>query len=206
MSHKNIETIELITDILRSLTDKPPKVIVSIVKLIKSDRRKSCKNKILMMLIIIWIIVSLLLTKSFSSVLLNTYFNPNTHLAVNSMQQIIESPDLSVAGIGSLNYLNASKPEEYLKLKPRVKEYEKQLIRALHKKKFDPHWVSQSEKALDLILSGRTVFLFQSHDSTVIKRMNPWLSLETAPDKYSPNYITIFVSKKHFCYKKIVLM
>ena len=203
LSNENINVFDLITDIFRSFTDKSTELIPTLINLRLTQNISPRKHITLVILIGIWLTISTVLTKSFSSLLLETYFNPKTYFRVNSIQEVKENTDLSVAGNSALFFLNGTKPEEYLSLASRACTYEKKWFGKCLKYEWRP--LTTNEDILYEVVSGETVLFLESYGSEVTQRHNPSLRLVTAPDKYSPNYITIFVPKKHTKYTEILL-
>lgn len=206
LSPKHIKLSDIVFEIIRSLTETSSDFFKKFIQKISMNNKnitrfKLIKNANVVFLIVTWIIFSTLLTKSFSGLLLKTYFNPKSYLIVNSIQDIIEAPDLRVGGSYALSFLKESKPKEYCKLRKRVTNFERKLFK---NKTFRWKDLSESYQILQQVLSGKTVLLVNSHLAEIAQRMNPDLSLSTAPDKWFPTVSTLFMSRKHFCYKRIV--
>ena len=204
-----MDVFEVITNVFRSITQNSIQEFQSLENILKNElqfKRRLNKNIVIVILIIIWIIFSDLMTKSFSSVSLKTYFNPKSYLAVNSIEDITENPELLVAGNLSLYFLKAIKPKEYHKLLPRVEQYERLFEEKLGQKiGYEWRTLISSEDVLGEVVRAETVLILDSYATAFTQRMNPGFRLVTAEDKYSPNYITFFISKQHICYEKIVL-
>lgn len=159
-------------------------------------------------LIIIWFLSSFILTKSFSGLLLNIYFNMKSHSIVNNIEDIIDNKQLSMAG-WSLKYLNATKPDEYKILTQRVSEFKKN-FKTIFNETIDEEfgWKSFEGKKLTIleqVEKGQTVLYLDSWGSDKIRLTNPGINLVEAEDKYSPNFHTLFISKRNLLYEKIVL-
>lgn len=155
-----------------------------------------------LILITIWLLISLILTKCFTSILLKTYFDPKCYLIVNSVDEILKTSELSIAGSESLIFINASKPKELSILMPRVLKYENEL------KATNKGWrkLIGSELVMSRVVSGQTVLFLDSYAAAYTRRLYPNSKLMSALDKYSPNYKALFISKQHFLYKRIAFM
>ena len=154
----------------------------------------------LILLLTLWLTSGTILTKIFSSVLLNTYFNPKWYLRVDSIQDILVSPELSVAGSRLISAnLKAIKRGECLQLLSRAKKFEKKLTGSINGEQ-DFLKLYRSEQLLNEINRGTAVMFAEDFSSEAIIRLNPWLRLAIAPDVYSPKYSTLFISVKHRFY------
>ena len=77
--------------------------------------------------IVIYLMGLSILSKCFTSILLNTYFIKKETLTAETFQDIINNPDLYVAGRRGLRYIQSIKPEFFEKLFDRVIDYENSL-------------------------------------------------------------------------------
>ena len=159
----------------------------------------------LIILLTLWLIFGTILTKLFSSVLLNTYFNPKSYLTVESIKDILVSPKLSVAGSGLIQILKAITPEQYFQLSERAKKFEKKFTGSNDGER-DFSKLYRSEYLLNEINRGTAVLFADGYSSEAIIRQSPWLRLAIAPDVYYPQYLTLFISKNHSLYHKIYVM
>ena len=208
MIERHINTIELITDIFRSIAEKCQEHIKLIYKTInKTNTKLSLHIKLtLILLLTLWLTSGTILTKIFSSVLLNTYFNTKWYLTVDSIQDILVSTKLSVAGSRLINtHLKAIKPEECHQLLVRAKRFEQKLTGSNDGEQ-DFLKLYRSEQLLSDINRGTAVMFAEDYSSEAIIRLNPWLRLAIAPDVYSPKYSTLFISVKHKFYLEIYVM
>ena len=197
----------MITDIFSSISEKSQEYIKVIYDLITRVNIRLHKKLIMLILIVIWLIFSTILTKIFSSVLLNTYLNPKSYLAVNSLQDVIELPRLSIGGSHLIFYINESLPEVYQQLIGRAKDYETKCFEKFLKGEKNFNKLFQSEQVLSQVSRGETVLFIDSFSAGIIIRQNPWLRLTIVEGVgYSPHYVSLFVHKEHKFYKKIVEM
>jgi hypothetical protein len=161
--------------------------------LLKNFESKETKQKLLLSLLFIWFISSTILSKSYSSLLLNVYFKPKSQQVVKTVEDIIANENLNLLGSVSLLLLQAIKPNEYEILSKRAINYENEVKQQIIKNK----WTYYEARLLKDIINGKTVFFGNTYDSFKILSQYPDSGLIAAEDKYAPNFVTNYMSKNH---------
>ena len=141
-------------------------------------------------MISIWILCTNIITKSFSSVFLNTYFKINPKLKYNTIEDLIENP-VSIAGSMSLSQMKTTKPLEFEILNKRVSEYENELgINTYLNRGWDNHVLSSD------VENGKTVLLVITGMADVLKSLFLGENVKTSDNKYFPFFLNHFVHKR----------
>ena len=137
-------------------------------------------------LLVIWLLVSLVVNKSYTSLLLNTYFNVKTTPIVQSLQDIRNNKDLLIAGIDK--YLSIVNNKFKIKIEDiitRIKE--------------DPDnypYPITSYRIAEKVINGKSVFIGNSEqsDNFFLINNNNHDKLVVV-DKYLSQFIAHYVIK-----------
>ena len=139
----------------------------------------------------IWMICSAILTKCFTSILLETYFIRKPSLAINTLDDILNDPDISVTGKRSLNILKSFKPEIYDILIERLENYENKL--GINTES-DPN-ASENEQVIKDIMNRKAVLLASFFDAEMFELIHPYI--KKAENIYYHQHHYWYVSKSH---------
>jgi len=142
-------------------------------------------------LTIIWILCATLLSKCFSSVILNTYFNINSKTIINSFDELLAQPEIGVYSI----------------ISKRLRDYGPKMADILDERhaKYVKH-VKNEGKRLNVnhnllimkdLLRGKAVYLIDSYMERNIKAEHPSLNLVVADDRRGYSYLAYTVPKTH---------
>ena len=145
-------------------------------------------------LLIVWINVANVLSKSFSSVLLNTYFKTKPTLVVKSIEELISKPEVCVYGyLIDLEFIGQN--------------YFKHLDQRLKSCK-DPDKSKNENRdiMLDRISKGQAVHISDSDYRKLLMRIFPQFNLKIAENKYLSDHQNYLVSKKHHHHLRLYKM
>lgn len=81
----------------------------------------------LYILLFTWVLTASFITRAFQSILLNIYYKSKPELTVYTLEDIVDKPDLLIAGSEFLKNIEEIKPDIYKNIEPRVKSYEKEM-------------------------------------------------------------------------------
>ena len=162
-------------------------------------RYMQSRNNVKLIFICAWFISTTVLTKTFSSLLLNTYFRPKSVKVVNNLDELSSRKDLNIIGNDfSIYVLKFFKPEfeqfydKFVKLKDEF-----------NKKFSDKTEFSKLNKKLNEVLRGESVYLDNSLIIYDLQVSYPESNLLTTEDKYFPFYLSHFVSKRVAFHQRI---
>ena len=143
-------------------------------------------------MLFVWLICSTLLSKCFTSVLLNVYAIKKASLTVQTFEDIANNPDLLVAGYIGLKDLEPYRPDIFQALKDRVIDYHKRLKISL----LDVKELVKKELIKDVI-SRKSVIITSSFTTEMLKLYYQDMNLMESEQKYSLLFRYSLVSK-HF--------
>ena len=142
--------------------------------------------------ILIYLVCLTILTKCFTSILLNTYFIKRETFTANTFQDIIDKPGISVAGRYSLRLIRSTKPEAYEKLFHRVIDYENSLK------------ISDNDLIFDLLLNPifgediinrKAVAILGTREAEYLKNLYPDSKIMESENKYNHFFSFYYVTK-----------
>ena len=145
-----------------------------------------------LILISFWIICSTILSLSFKSLLLRTYFERRPTLTVNTLDELISMPELSIAGRQSVNELKYLRPDLHKTLKDRVNRYETKM--AINTRMSGKQLIN--EKLIKDMIERKAVFLTTTHSATLLKSIYTDSSLKESDNKYNAHYRYSYVHKE----------
>ena len=160
-------------------------------------RDVAMNDKVVYSLLFIWILSSTILAKCFTSLLLNTYFIRKPSLTVETLEDIVSNPGLSVSGKRSLIQIKSFKPEIYDILNKRLKEYESGLGIDSGS---NPNAVL-GKRVIQDVLNRKTVLMLTNYDTIIIKNFHP--RLMESQHKAITTFEFSYISKHHKYYTKI---
>ena len=155
------------------------------------------KNAITLLLFVL-LICSSILSKSFTSILLNVYTIKKPSLTIQTMDDIINNPDLFVAGFISLKKLEHYRPDIFHALKERVINYHKIL-----NIKLDDNMYLLDDKLIRDIISRKSVALMSTLETELMKLYYPDSNLKESESKYNQLFSYSLVSKNVVKHKEI---
>ena len=138
-------------------------------------------------LLVIWLLVSLVLNKSYTSLLLNTYFNVKTAPVVQCLEDIRRDKGLLIAGMHQ--YLSIIDNRFSINI-------EDILTRVNENHDNYPHPITSSRVA-EKVINGKSVFMGNSEqsDKFFLKNYNYHDKLVVA-NKYLSEYVAFYVVKQ----------
>ena len=155
----------------------------------------------------IWLLLISLLSQSFSSLLLQTYFGQKFKPIINNFNELILYEKLNFFSYNTLYHLKYIKPEEYKILLKREKFYIQKLMKSSNNTRFKTsiNDIQQDieQKIVKEFFKGKTILLL---DSSTLKRFKlsfPELKLFISEDSVGFNYITYPIIKSHEYSEKI---
>ena len=188
-----MKAISLFSDMLRMLTNQP---CAHIMQLNKKSKFKNSLNKFSFILpIVIWSQSASILTKTFTGLLLKTYFNRKTVPLVETFQDIYLNKEISIAASSYLFKSLKTRLKEPAELKSdiltRIIEFE--TIFKYSQFNSDAFTKFFFRKLIEgetvILLSSKIVRLFESHWKQEKKYF------QVSGYKYSPNYLNYLVAK-----------
>ena len=151
--------------------------------------------------ILIYILCASVLTKCFTSLLLNVYFIKIPSLTVETLEDIVFKPKLWVAGRPGLNEIKISKPDIYKALYNRIIEYENKL--GINTESLMQ--VMNEQIAKD-VANRKAVMLLFSNQVKFYQNYHPGLNLMGSSTKYNPVIRFIYVNNLTPNHKRIHFM
>ena len=141
--------------------------------------------------LIIYLVCSTIFTKCFTSQLLKTYFVKKESLTAETFQDIIDNPDLYVAGRRGLRYIQSIKPEIFEKLFHRVIDYENSLNINSDKSLND----LLNSRLWEHISNGKAVAIVGSYEVQFFKNLYPDSKIMESEHKYNHFFSFTYVTK-----------
>ena len=145
-----------------------------------------------LILISFWIICSTILSLSFKSLLLRTYFERRPTLTVNTLDELMAMPALSIAGRQSVNELKYLRPDLHKTLKDRVNRYETKM--GINTRMSGKQLIN--EKLIKDMIERKAVFLTTTHSATLLKSIYTDSSLKESDNKYNAHFRYSYVHKE----------
>ena len=164
----------------------------------ENDHDRTIMSRPKIILIIFWLICSSILSKCFTSVLLNVYTIKIPSLTVQTLQDIVNNPQLSIAGYAGLKELEHFKPDIYKQLEKRLLDYHKRLGIDL----YDIKAMSDRQLQRDLIARKSVVFL-GTFATQMLKLKYRESNLMESEEKFSLLFKYSMVSKLFPNYKLV---
>ena len=149
------------------------------------DKRKRLKNYVI--LTSIWLLMSLVLSNAFKGLLLSSYANINTDLAVKSLHDLIDKPNVEIYQKKTLDFISKeAESEDIKKLKERISK----------NSTFIPEVFSDSKEIIKF-QNGQAVILCNSYNCRFHQKLNPHLKLIYSDDHQFHSFTTLKVKKSH---------
>ena len=157
---------------------------------ILTNREKKLKNYIILMSI--WILMSMIISKLFSSVLLSSFVNIKIDLAINSFQDLINKPSIEIFY------------DDYFKDFYQRHGSIETLLLSMRIKNENRHSGLPFQNGNYLKLrNGQAVILCNTYICQLHRLMNPHLNLALTGDHYVQSFASITVKKSHPYSKQI---
>ena len=135
---------------------------------------------IIITLLFLWLIGSTILSKCFTSVLLNVYTIKKPSLTVQALEDIVNNPNLLVAGDIGLKQLEPYRPDIFHALEMRVSSYQKRL-----NMKFDDKMAVIKDELIRDIISRKSVAIINTFATILLKLFYPEANLMESEQKYT---------------------
>ena len=134
---------------------------------------------------------STLLTKCFTSLLLRTYFKTKTSITVRTLEELVDRPDVSIAGRLGLIEIIQQKPEVFNNLVNRLLVYENKLG-------IDSTEMTHlaRNKVIEDVNEGRAVIITDTFHTNLFTRIYPNLNLIQSDVKYNQRFIFCYVYER----------
>ena len=155
----------------------------------------------LYVLIFCWIITTSCITRSYKSILLNTYFKTKPSLTVNTLEDIFNRPDLLISGSPNLESIKQVKPEFYEVLMQRAISYETQM--GIDYQTQEGHLASFSKNVIEEVVNRHGLIIADTYGIDLFKKMYPMYKLMESDVKYSQIFLYSVVHKNISHYRRI---
>ena len=185
-SSNRIKYDRAMLDIYRILMGQTSNSSRLLISLRKSRWKRPIKFIVLQVLLYISFLVNTILTKSMSSVLMETYINPERLPMFNNLQDIANDLGLRVRGRDLLLELNETTPMLWEKLELKMKGNtidNKRVTRKIN------------VKTINRILDGKLIILDNSKNNQETILMFPDVPLALGGDRYKSTLLTFFINK-----------
>ena len=141
-----------------------------------------------------WITLCSVLSRSYSSVLLNTYFRDRTVTSIATLEEIVNSDDINVWADNkkTLEIFNYTNPNTYKILTEKANRYDK--IRSETRNTTNKRFFVQQ---LQNLAAKKTVHLDVTSNIDSLIAMFPNLRLTKANEKFSPYFTGLLMHKSH---------
>ena len=185
-------TTTLVFDLIRLLTNQSCDEITQCKW--KINFKNSLNKLSFILLIVIWSQSASILTKAFTGLLLNTYFNQKLLPIVETIQDIYLNKEISIAADSKIFIDYSKRIDEWNEFKSdilvRIIEFE-------NKSNYSP--ADYFKDVFRKLINGKVVILMQSGK---VREFEMWWKqeksyFETSSYKYSPNYSNYFVAKSN---------
>ena len=130
--------------------------------------------------------MSLVLSNAFKNVLLSGYVNTKTDLAIKSLQDLIEKPNVQIIHDGFLELIKKDESTEISKLKERIFQTKATIILN-----------EITDNMLTKLQTGQAVILCNSNNCPLYQAFMCNLKLIYSDDHQFHSFITLMVIKSH---------
>ena len=165
------------------------------IKLRTNENRNNYKYIKEYILIIFLLICSTILSKSYSSVLLDLYFNIKTKPFINTIEEMISNKEIGIMINNPVLKDLSTTHSQYVKIiESRFKEYRDIFLKSIDR--------SILFNAQNILLKGvierRVVLLMDSYNTLVYKTNLNGFNLVVGEENIGFTFFSYFVSKKHY--------
>ena len=160
--------------------------------------QKNNKNRVniwrIYILLYIWIINTTILSKAFTSILLNTYYKLKPSLTVETLDDIINNPNLYIGGKTSAKQLQYRDSSVYKNIMKRVIDYENKMnINSDNRNRK----ILLNIKIAKDIYDRKAILLLSTFWTNMVKSYFPGFNLMESKNKYDLLYGYSYISKNH---------
>ena len=155
----------------------------------------------LYILLFCWLITTSCITRSFKSILLNTYYMTKPSLTVNTLEDIVNRPDLSISGSFSLHSIKQFKPEFFDELLQRAISYETKMD--INFKTPNGTLASYSKSVVEKVVKRKAVIITNTYGTDLFKQMYPMYKLMESDIKYAQLFIYTVIHNNIPHYRRI---
>ena len=155
----------------------------------------------LYIIIYFWIITTSCITRSFKSILLNTYYKTKPSLTVNTLEDVVNRPDLSISGSFNLDFINQFTPEVHNNLMQRAVSYETRM--GIDYNTREGGLAAYSNGVIQDVVNRKGVILTNSYGSDLYKKMYPMYKLMESNTKYAQSFAYTVIHKNIPYYSRI---
>jgi len=167
-------------------------------KVLISQSNTNPKYFILIALLYLWLISSLILSKSYSSILLNTYLKPKIGPIVQTLDHVLRlhknNEGLNAYGNFSIQMLKKIRPKEFEILYKKSNNYRTFKLQQFRTKDLNEHVF---EDILIDTIKGKTIIFSNTFSIRKNLLKYPELRFHVVEDKYAPNFLVYSMSKSH---------
>ena len=155
-------------------------------------------RKTIITLLFVWLLCTTILSQCFTSVLLKVYTIKKPSLTVQTLEEIINNPNLLVAGYIGLKQLEPYRPDIFHALEERVLNYHDRLNISL-----DNRMSLTNEGLVKDIIERKSVAIIHTFGTDLLKLFYPESNLMESEQKYTQLFRYSLVSKNFFKNKEI---
>lgn len=165
-------------------------ICIQTLKLNVATQKPYKNQNLLYIILFIWVLMCMIITNSFSSILLRYYFKPKIIPIIESLEDVVKNENIFPLGISRIQkeapqYLKLEKPQEFSILLERSNDTESKYNQP------SPLMV------VEHILSGKIVYFTNTLASNLLKANFPFAPLLNTKDKYIRNFVVYLVFKRH---------
>ena len=153
-----------------------------------------------MSIMVIWYLSATIMQMCFTSLLLGVYFLRKPSLTAESLEDLVENPNLLIGGYYSFKEIKDLEPDIYDKLEHRVRQYDTYLGYELYQSR--PILYLMDHKLVKDIINRKAVFMVDSYFGGVFQRFYPGADLMLSQNKYAQHYSYFFATKNIFINQK----
>ena len=166
---------------------------------------KASKVKSVFAILFIWVLSSAMLTTCFTCLLRSTYSWKTPKILVNSIEDVINNQDISVAGRKGLRELKSGlKPRIFRKLKERLIEYEIKMN--INSNKVQPLRNIAKTEVISDVNEGKAILIVDSNLANQIQTLFPNCRLRQSKHKYKQRFAFSYVTRGHSYSERIYRM
>lgn len=159
--------------------------------------KNSLSKSVFVLMLVIWCQSASILTKAFTGVLLNTYFNVRSGPIVDTMEDIVRKPEMEL--ISDFRRVWLARQQLDLPEKMTQDIYERSLAFNRSRGYYDRVTFMEANKVLTGIIEGRSVLLANSEHR--IQFSDKWPEFEhkihISDKKYGPDFLAFILHKFH---------
>ena len=197
LNNKKISLFDTIRQVLKQHS-------VFLHKLDHFERERVLKTNFVTVLVLMnWVLMTTIISHSFSCSLLNTYFKSKPVKVVETIEDVLAKPDLNVAGTLPAKYFGELLGDVNLKSTlNRVEKYERKM--KIFGRTRDPNFNFVSKQILKDVLKGEAILLVNSFLRVIVQDTYADFNLKKGAS-YSMQFLAYRVSSNFSFSKKITI-